>query len=272
MRRTQAARRRGAWRMRAGDGSLSAPAAMWWLPMALALAAGDALAQERQIPRSVLPGLGAQDPRRPVDQDAPPWRALGRVQLDIGGRCTGTLVAPRLVLTAAHCVVAPRTRRPVQPSTIRFLLGYRLGEWAGYAQGTALVLGPGFDAGTRLPHGADWALVTLDRALGPADRILPLRREAPAPRSPLLLGGYQQDRPELLLADTDCRVLGLRQDPDRPPVLLHDCAGTRGSSGAPLLARDASGEWGVVGVSAAVAIDVALGMAVPASAIALPPR
>ena len=31
-----------------------------------------------------LPGIGATDPRRPVDLDQPPWRALGRVQQDLG--------------------------------------------------------------------------------------------------------------------------------------------------------------------------------------------
>ncbi|MDO9708791.1 trypsin-like serine protease [Paracraurococcus lichenis] len=68
-------------------------------------------AQEpRRLPRAVLPGIGAADPRRPVGMTQRPWRALGRVQLETGGLCTGALVGPRLVLTVAHCLVAPRTR------------------------------------------------------------------------------------------------------------------------------------------------------------------
>lgn len=240
------------------------------LSLAVALTGG-AAAQERIVPKSVLPGLGANDPRRPVDREAAPWRALGRVQLDIGGRCTGALIAPRTVLTAAHCLVAPRTGQAVQPGTVNFLLGYHLGAWVGQAKGVAVTLGTGFDTRTRRPHGADWALVTLDRALGPADRILPLQRDPPPPRTPLMLGGYQQDRPELLLADSDCRVLGLRKAGADPPVLLHDCAGTRGSSGAPVLARGADGGWAVVGVNAAVALDVTLGIAVPALSVAALP-
>ena len=48
----------------------------------------------RAPPGVLLPGIGENDPRRRVDITAAPWRALGRVQLDVGGRCTGTLIAP----------------------------------------------------------------------------------------------------------------------------------------------------------------------------------
>ncbi|MBD0270830.1 MAG: hypothetical protein ICV73_02775, partial [Acetobacteraceae bacterium] len=38
----------------------------------------------RTIQRGVLrPGIGAADPRRPVDVRAEPWSALGRVQLEV---------------------------------------------------------------------------------------------------------------------------------------------------------------------------------------------
>ena len=68
-----------------------------------------------------------------------------------------------------------------------------------------------------------------------------------------MLAGYQQDRPEALLADTGCRALGLRRGARGLPLLAHGCAGTRGASGAPLLARGRDGAWEVVGVVAAVA-------------------
>jgi protease YdgD len=49
----------------------------------------------------------------------------------------------------------------------------------------------------------------------------------------------------------------------------HNCAGTLGSSGGPLIARGADGGFVVVGVQAKAALGRSLGVAVPAFAIPL---
>jgi protease YdgD len=242
------------------------------LAAALAAAAPSAAAQDfRSGPRGAMrPGVGADDPRRPVDVRAEPWRALGRVQLEVGGRCTGALVGPRTVLTAAHCLFGPRSRQVVRPGTVHFLLGYRLGEWTARARVAAIAMGEGFqlerDSPFGGPIGADWALLTLDAPLGEG-RALRLRRDAPPPGTELMLAGYQQDRPEALLADTSCRALGIRRGAQNLPLLAHGCAGTRGASGAPLLARGRDGAWEIVGVASAAAGNAALGVAVPAAVV-----
>ncbi len=233
-----------------------------WLAVALSVP-GAAFAQG-QAP--ALPGIGAHDPRRPVDAAAAPWSALGRVQTELGGRCTGTLVAPDRVLTAAHCLVARRTARLVQPGSVHVLLGYHLGAWRVHARVARFTIGPGFTPGAG-PAGADWAVLHLAVPMPDAQPVLPLLAEPPAPGSPLMLGGYQQDRPEVLMADAGCRAIGLRRALSGHVVLLHGCAGTRGASGAPVLAPAPGGGWGVAGVAVAVAAGQAVGQAVPASAI-----
>jgi protease YdgD len=259
----------------AGLGRRAAAAAL--LLAAMAAAPGALRAQQppqpgpemRSPPAAMLrPGVGAVDPRRQVDHTAEPWRGLGRVQTELGGRCTGALVAPDMVLTAAHCLVAPRSDRLVRPGTVHFLLGYHLGDYAAHARVASFTVGPGFRAAPLGPAGADWALLRLERPVGTPADVLPLLPEPPRAGGAVMLGGYQRDRPEAILADSTCRVLGPARGAGGDGLLLHDCAGTRGASGAPVLARGADGRWGIAGVAVGIASGTALGAAVPAATVA----
>ena len=82
-----------------------------------------------------------------------------------------------------------------------------------------------------------------------------------------MLGGYGQDRAEVVLVDTACFSAGYADGETQWPVLVHTCAGTRGTSGAPVLARDRTGMWRVVGVQATGRVDGVGGTAVPAAAV-----
>jgi protease YdgD len=224
------------------------------------LAAGGVLVSsaraEPVVPRSELPGIGQADARQSVDVAADPWRSLGRIQSELGNRCTGTLIAPDQVLTAAHCLTSPRSRQLLQPGSVHFLLGYAAGRFTTHRRARSLRVGAGYVPERRGPASADWAVVTLE---APVDAKplpwLPARRG-----DPVMLGGYQQDRPEVLMADTDCRILDSRAQ-EGGLLLLHDCAGTRGVSGAPLLRREAGGQWSVVGVAVAATRQRAGGIA-----------
>jgi protease YdgD len=212
----------------------------------------------------LLPGIGAEDPRVPVPIEALPWRALGRVQTELGERCTGFLIAPLTVLTAAHCLYRPGPGSFVQPGSVHFLRGYDRGAFAAHAVVRAYRIAPGYDPrAEQETAGADWAVLTLDAPAGSAADVLPLAAAVPATGTPAMLGGYGQDRAERIVADEDCAVLRLTMDGQGRRLLRHGCAGTRGTSGAPLLVRDAAGAWVVAGVQIAAEVGASGGLAIP---------
>lgn len=66
------------------------------------------------------------------NQQGRAWEAVGR--LEIGGKafCTGALIEPDLVLTAAHCLYDPTSGERVPSEDIQFLAGWRNGRAAAY--------------------------------------------------------------------------------------------------------------------------------------------
>ena len=218
-----------------------------------------------------LPGIGATDPRIRVDPDAPPWHALGKLQavsINFRALCTATLVGPSTVVTAAHCVFNPHTHRYFPPRSLHFLIGYNGSRYAGHATGIRVKVGDGYDTGRpKETIGSDWALVSLDKSLGSGDRVLPILGDPPEDGANVMLGGYQQDHPLLLMADTQCRIDGRFVDASGRLLLRDSCAGAHGVSGAPLLinrggiwhisAIEISGQIGTAG-GAAVVLDEAI--------------
>jgi protease YdgD len=205
-------------------------------------------------------GLGGPDTRRPVPADRAPWNAVGELEA-AGNHCSATLIGPRSVVTAQHCLIDADGRALVAPRDVTFRLGSRT------ARGVALRGGTGFRIATEQPWRSDWAIVTLDAPLGEG-RALRLSREAPREGTPIALPGWQHDRPGMLMADLGCRVLVMGTFGEQGMMVGHNCAGTMGSSGAPLIAQEGGG-YVVVGVQAKAALGRAQGVAVPAFMIPL---
>jgi protease YdgD len=205
-----------------------------------------------------MPGVGARDPRVEVDAAEAPWRSLGKLQATAGGMrsvCTATLVAADKVLTAAHCLYNRRTESFFLPSSMHFLLAYARGQHEAHGRVVRFTTGSDYDpASPGRSRGSDWAVLTLDPQDPMPDAVLPIRIAPPAPGTIIAIGGYSQDRGFTITADRDCRIVALVADASGRRLLRHDCAATRGVSGAPVLMLEGS-EWRVVGINVAAARD-----------------
>jgi protease YdgD len=155
------------------------------------------------------------------------------------------------------------------PGSVHVLSGYAGGAFAHHAVAQALHVAPGFDpARPQETAGADLAVLTLAAPVAAEATALPLTQTRPERGRKAALAGYSQDRAEMMLADEDCGVIGSDADADGRPIILHGCAATRGTSGAPLLGKNAAGIWQVLGVQVGGFEDRPGGVAVPATAVA----
>lgn len=234
------------------------PSIAAWIGAAVLALMPGALPVAEPVPAAV-PGLGPVDTRRAVSPREAPFDAIALVETTAGGRCTGALVAPRLVLTAAHCLVTSDASRLVAPGEITVRLGGRS------VRGAALRSGQGFIPQREEPWRADWALITLAGPPG-SGQALPMLREPPRQSAPAMLAAWQHDRPDVLLADRACRVVTVASFGEQGILVGHNCAGTVGSSGAPILVP-VQGGYAVAGVQVKAALGQPLGVAVPAFTI-----
>jgi protease YdgD len=181
------------------------------------------------------PAAAAQAPERRMleAEEAVAFRGVGR--LNVAGRrfCTATLIAPSIVVTAAHCLYHPRTHERVPTSELRFVAGLRLGETAAVRRPARAVTHPDFAFEGLADFGGvrtDLALIELDEPV-PAETAPPFATDALAPGgAPLAIVSYARDRAQAPSIEAPCGLISTFGG-----VAALDCAVNYGASGAPVL-------------------------------------
>lgn len=160
----------------------------------------------------------------------PELDAVGRLTIAGQSSCTGTLIAPQTVLTAAHCLYDQRSGKRLSADGIEFLAGLR-GDRAKARRKVARArIHPDyrFQRGdAQLGH--DVAVLTLER---PISAVRPLQLDA-RPAADELVGVVSYTRPDVQNPQLQipCDVLARRMD-----VLVMSCQVEFGASGAPVFA------------------------------------
>ncbi len=82
-----------------------------------------------------------------IDATEYPWRAFGRVNRQGRGFCTGVLIAPEVVLTAAHCLYDTKRRAWVEPRFMHFVAAYQKGRFLFDSKVARFEIGKGYEPG-----------------------------------------------------------------------------------------------------------------------------
>jgi V8-like Glu-specific endopeptidase len=164
--------------------------------------------------------------------DSRGWNAVGKLILGDHGFCTGALIEPHLVLTAAHCLYDKTTGVQMKPGDIQFFAGWRNGRAMAYRTVSRAVTHPDYRYGAadKLDRvTADLALLELSQPIRLPSLVPYAVGATPAEGDVVGVVSYAQDRSEAPSIQETCAVLA-----GRSQTLVLSCNVDFGSSGAPV--------------------------------------
>lgn len=225
------------------------------LPLALTLSSAHAapLSKEHKIL------FFGKDDRVLTRPERMPWRAVGQLETRSRNICTGTLVAPDVVLTAGHCFVDDKGR-------VDRALTFTVGLWGNEYEEQSRIIEVQVDKtflkglihrkdGVYIPASIaprDFAFVRLATPLGKTQGTVPvfsgdrsqLKQLLQQKKWTVTQGGYPVDDQSHLRVHNNCQATQLRDD----GRLSHRCDTLEGNSGSPIFVIDANGQATIVAV------------------------
>lgn len=166
-------------------------------------------------------------------QDGRAWEAVGRLELAGKAFCTGSLITPKVVLTAAHCLYDD-TGTLIAPEDIQFLAGWRNGRAAAYRRVRRAVAHPDYDVNAAPSSDRvynDIALIELQHPVRNTTIIPFVTGQRPPVGESVGVVSYAHNRSEAPSMQDTCDVMSAQQT-----VLIMSCSVDFGSSGSPVFA------------------------------------
>lgn len=160
------------------------------------------------------------------------WEAVGRLEISGRAFCTGALIAPDLVLTAAHCLYDSKSGELVPIEEIQFLAGWRNGRAAAYRYIRKAVHLPEYTySGQPGPERVrnDVALLKLQHPIRNTTVIPFETDERPEPGDEVGVVSYAHDRSEAPSLQEMCQVITRQEG-----MLVMSCEVDFGASGSPV--------------------------------------
>lgn len=167
-----------------------------------------------------------------TSDDARGWDAVGKLKLGDNGFCTGALIAPQLVLTAAHCLYDKTTGVQLRPEEIEFQAGFRNGRALAYRTVARAVAHPDYRYTVEDDLdsvAADLALLELDQPIRLPSLVPFETGAAPVEGDAVAVVSYAQYREETPSIQESCSVLA-----GHSYALILTCSVDFGSSGSPV--------------------------------------